>query len=289
VGVGTYSGTNTLTRTTVLESTNANAAVNFAAGTKDVIMVFPGSLASHNINQIEESIASAGTTDLGSLGTKRINITGTATVTSFGTSPNQLKFIRITGGSPDVGVTFTNSSSLNCPAGTSFTMFNGDRAVVQSDASGNWTFLHVTRFRSAAGSDFQPGVSALFFQAAAPIFWTKSAANDNKAIRIVSGAGGGTGGSTNFTSVFAARTVARNQLPNVDFLTDGAGNLPTLNNATQVYNGNAGAGIVGTGGTAAQKQDITIGGHIYLNGNTAQQTIDFAVQYIDVINATKDA
>lgn len=35
-GLGTYSGVNTLTRTTVVRSTNANAAVNFAAGTKRV-------------------------------------------------------------------------------------------------------------------------------------------------------------------------------------------------------------------------------------------------------------
>lgn len=35
-GIGTYSATNTLTRTTVLESSNAGAAVNFSAGTKYV-------------------------------------------------------------------------------------------------------------------------------------------------------------------------------------------------------------------------------------------------------------
>lgn len=35
-GLGTYSASNTLTRTTVLESSNAGAAVNFSAGTKRV-------------------------------------------------------------------------------------------------------------------------------------------------------------------------------------------------------------------------------------------------------------
>lgn len=35
-GLGTYSGANTLTRTTVVASSNAGAAVNFAAGTKRV-------------------------------------------------------------------------------------------------------------------------------------------------------------------------------------------------------------------------------------------------------------
>lgn len=38
VGLGTYSGANTLTRTTVQSSSNANAAVNFSAGTKQVAL-----------------------------------------------------------------------------------------------------------------------------------------------------------------------------------------------------------------------------------------------------------
>jgi len=38
VGLGTYSSANTLTRTTVYSSSNANAAVSFSAGTKNVFM-----------------------------------------------------------------------------------------------------------------------------------------------------------------------------------------------------------------------------------------------------------
>ncbi len=37
-GYGTYSATNQLTRTTVVQSSNANAAVSFSAGTKDVVL-----------------------------------------------------------------------------------------------------------------------------------------------------------------------------------------------------------------------------------------------------------
>lgn len=39
-GLGTYSASNTLTRTTVYESSNSNAAVTFSAGTKDVVCSF---------------------------------------------------------------------------------------------------------------------------------------------------------------------------------------------------------------------------------------------------------
>lgn len=42
-GLGTYSAANTLTRTTVLRSSNSNAAVSFAAGSKDVFITIPGS------------------------------------------------------------------------------------------------------------------------------------------------------------------------------------------------------------------------------------------------------
>ena len=42
VGLGTYaSGGNTLTRTTVLASSNAGSAVNLSAGTKDVFVTYP--------------------------------------------------------------------------------------------------------------------------------------------------------------------------------------------------------------------------------------------------------
>lgn len=41
IGLGTYSGANTLTRTTVLESSDGNSVVNFSAGTKNVEIVSP--------------------------------------------------------------------------------------------------------------------------------------------------------------------------------------------------------------------------------------------------------
>lgn len=41
VGLGTYSGTNELTRTTILASSNSNSVVNLSAGTKDVFTTLP--------------------------------------------------------------------------------------------------------------------------------------------------------------------------------------------------------------------------------------------------------
>jgi hypothetical protein len=49
VGLGTYSGTNTIARTTVLASSNSGSAVDFSAGTKDVALVHPASLIAKTI------------------------------------------------------------------------------------------------------------------------------------------------------------------------------------------------------------------------------------------------
>lgn len=60
VGLGTYSAANTLTRTTVLRSSNANAAVSFSAGTKDVYITVPGSEVLYT--QPDDSVQLAGIT-----------------------------------------------------------------------------------------------------------------------------------------------------------------------------------------------------------------------------------
>jgi hypothetical protein len=70
--------------------------------------------------------------------------------------------------------------------------------VLQSTGSGlQW----------GSSSSFASGTTLLFYQSSAPTGWTKSTSHDNKALRVVSGTGGGSGGSSSFTSVFASRGV----------------------------------------------------------------------------------
>lgn len=45
VGIGTYSGVNQLSRTTILSSSNSNSIVNFTTGTQDVFITYPASRA----------------------------------------------------------------------------------------------------------------------------------------------------------------------------------------------------------------------------------------------------
>jgi len=48
VGIGTYSALNTLTRDTVLSSSNSGSTVNFSSGTQDVFITYPAGKAVTN-------------------------------------------------------------------------------------------------------------------------------------------------------------------------------------------------------------------------------------------------
>lgn len=173
------------------------------------------------------------------------------------------------------------------------------------------------------------GTVSLFYQAAAPTGWTVSDADSDKALRVVSGAsglGGAAGGTTAFTTVFAARTIAQANLPNVNLTAaaDGDHNHGGTRNST-------GANVaedstcplaygVGSGGTGTWTFDpgfsqITHGGSDHsATGNSTSNDVfgpvyipasgththsvplggsgtalDFAVQYCSVIKASKDA
>ena len=78
VGVGTYtsSGT-TLSRTTVVSSSNAGSLVNFGAGSKDVFVTYPSSRSVY----LDAAGSAVTTLDIGTLGASTANIT-TANITS---------------------------------------------------------------------------------------------------------------------------------------------------------------------------------------------------------------
>lgn len=146
--------------------------------------------------------------------------------------------------------------------------------------------------------------SCLFKQTAAPTGWTKQTDHNDKALRIVSGTPS-SGGSTAFTSVFASRTITQANLPNVTLstasLTGSVGT--TITNGTSVArNPDEGEIREATGGTSSGNRDlvedvtpatlslasgtVSFGGNVPLGGSGT--AMDFAVQYVDVIYATKN-
>ena len=78
VGIGTYSTTGpTLTRDTVLESSNSGSKVNFAAGSKDVFCTYPAERSVY----LNAAGSAVDVLDIGTLGTSTANIT-TANITA---------------------------------------------------------------------------------------------------------------------------------------------------------------------------------------------------------------
>lgn len=55
-----------------------------------------------------------------------------------------------------------------------------------------------------AAGDFPSGTITLFVQSSAPAGWNQVSSQNNKAIRVVNGSGGGSGGNQPFTSVFTS-------------------------------------------------------------------------------------
>lgn len=92
----------------------------------------------------EAAIASATTTDLGSLSTRIVSITGTTTITSFGSSASTdtpIYFGRFTG-----ILTLThNATSLILPGGGDIITAVGDTFITKYEGSGNWRVISYTR------------------------------------------------------------------------------------------------------------------------------------------------
>ena len=186
---------------------------------------------------------------------------------------------------------------------------------------------------SGGGSPSIPsGVSILFYEASAPLGWTKVTTQNNKALRVVSGTGGVTGGSTPFTSVFTSRNVSGSvsggsvsvsvsgntggrSLSESQLASHGHGFSPNNGGFRSLFmsvtatGGDAISGLTpfpqnafsDGGSSSVSRGQINNAGsnfqhdHFFsgsgsgsLSGASFGTTLDFAVQYIDIIIARKD-
>jgi hypothetical protein len=140
---------------------------------------------------------------------------------------------------------------------------------------------------------FPSGTKMMFVQTNAPTGWTKDTSHNNKALRVVSGTAS-SGGSVAFTTAFASQavsgsvgntTLATSQIPNHDHVyyiniqhSDGAivSGESLTSGLTQGGRRRYSDNTIGNGGSGAHNHSFT---------GTA---INMAVQYVDVIIATKD-
>lgn len=138
------------------------------------------------------------------------------------------------------------------------------------------------------------GTTMIFVQTSAPTGWTKSTTHNDKALRIVSGTAS-SGGSTAFSTVFAARTLVEANLPahthTFSATTSSDGNHSHTVAISQSSAANAGAGVAGSG--AGPISTSTTGAHTHTVSGTTSSTgsataVDFNVAFIDAIVAVKD-
>jgi hypothetical protein len=107
------------------------------------------------------TIAGGGTTDLGSVYQAAVTISGTATITAFGsTAPvGAIKFLTFSGAS----VLTYNATSLILPTAANITTAAGDCAIVQQVSSGNWRVIAYQLASGAALSSSANFLSAAVF------------------------------------------------------------------------------------------------------------------------------
>ena len=152
---------------------------------------------------------------------------------------------------------------------TSFVKTNGTSSqYLMADGSTTTTF-------------FATGTTLLFYQASAPTGWTQVTTQNNKALRVVSGTGGGSGGTTAFTSVFTSRTVPLPQHTHPWTNTGSNYGAPAPGN--MAARTSPGISAAFGGGYGIGDVTFTIG-----DAGTANPTMDFAVQYIDIILCSKN-
>ena len=161
------------------------------------------------------------------------------------------------------------------------------------------TFSDGTSLSSKYGIVPQNAVS-VFFQSGAPTGWSKVTTHNNKTLRVVSGTGGGQGGSTAFTSVFpnstipfsfsgtasgtiGGHTLGQSQLPNHTHSNNGAVGLTPGGGAGDVQSG---TGWTRTSPATGNMSPGASGGshtHPFSGSASFSTSLDLRVQYIDVI------
>lgn len=131
----------TISNTMTLQATDGSV-INFGAGGSFGLGAY-----STKIDQAEASVASAATTDIGAASSWTQLITGTTTITSFGTvAAGQLRFLRFAG-----VLTLThNATSLILPTAANITTAANDSLTALSLGSGNWLVYEYARANGAS-------------------------------------------------------------------------------------------------------------------------------------------
>jgi microcystin-dependent protein len=168
---------------------------------------------------------------------------------------------------------------------------SADNSGVLQLASGTGNLVTIPSVTGTADV-FPSGTRLLFQQTSAPTGWTKDTTHNDKALRVVSGAAS-SGGSVNFSTAFSSQnvgstTLTTSQLPahgHDIFANSFAGNLKIV------------MGPLGPDGSfysvSDSGNDNSDSGAVFYaastgGGGSHTHSLNIAVNYVDVIIATKD-
>ncbi len=127
--------------------------------------------ASDNLSTKGADIASASTTDLSAATGVYVTVTGTTTITAFGTAAaGILRYVRFS----DVLTITHNASSLILPNGASVTTVAGDTGIFASEGGGNWRCIGGT-IATAVSRDPSPQLGGDLDANGNQIQWSKGA------------------------------------------------------------------------------------------------------------------
>jgi hypothetical protein len=139
---------------------------------------------------------------------------------------------------------------------------------------------------------------SIFYQASAPTGWTKDTTHNDKTLRVVNGTGGGSGGTSPFTTVFpnALRTFSSPNIPVTGTVGNTTLSTPQLPSHTHPNGGSVGltpgggdvafgAGWTRTSPSTGSGPTVGGGAHAHPWSGTAQWAldVDLRITYIDVI------
>lgn len=153
---------------------------------------------------------------------------------------------------------------------------------------------------------YPAGTKKFFFQATAPTGWTQDTSLNNRSLRVVNTSGGGTGGTSNFTSVLSStaplsvpisqvfpisgsvggHTLSVSELPDHTHQSffgpaGGANATPFSNTGARLISGNTVTGTMDpAGGGGSHNHPFT--GEVNVV-QTAEIDVDLGVTYVDII------
>ena len=237
----------------------------------------------------------------------RMTISGAGATTLAGALTVSSGGAAVTGNSTVAGTLGVTAKLTVSSGGAEFT--GNVQANNNLDVTGSITATSYT----GAWTNIPAGTVMLFVQTTAPTGWTKSTAHDNKALRVVSGAAS-SGGSVAFTTAFASQavtgTVASYTLTTADIPSHNHSASSSVSDPGHAHSYTAGgaatvalsaggvpvnqsvptaatSGSSTTGVTVSTSIGNTGGGGGHSHGFSAPN-INLAVQYVDVIIATKN-